>query len=184
MSTLKEACKSRKGFTLIEVMVAVAISAFIMISLYMITDGVLRSREGLSSANTELLLANALELQMSRDIRMMSGDAVTNDNNSRARHELFTIRTSNSLTFGKAIPVNVSYFVDNSSYTLYREEFAEDMEYVMLIPLLDNVTEALVESFDGNEYTEGFNSARYIFRVSFKINNRHIRFVTGRAVSM
>jgi prepilin-type N-terminal cleavage/methylation domain-containing protein len=177
MNSLKEECR---GFTIIELIIAVAISALIMAGLYVLTSGLINTKSGLDSANTDLVLSNSVELMISRDLRMMSSQAASNDNNSRNRDYLFTIQTYNSLTFGKALPVSVSYFVDNATHTLYRQEFSNDMNYNMLMPLVKNVSDPLVETFNGTEYRENFVRNGYIFRVSFMLNNRHISFITGR----
>ena len=178
MNILKEATK--RGFTLLEVAIAIVLSAIILLGLYSMTDGLVRTKGSLDSANVELMLVNEIELLMSRDVRMQTGTG-TNDNRSRDRDYLFTIKTNNSLVFNKARPVTVSYFVDKVNDKLYREELEKDMDFIMLLPLIDNVTEPYVETFNGSAYREGFNNSGYIFRVWFTLNNRRMSFIIGKA---
>lgn len=161
-----------------ELIVAMAISALILVSMATITSGVLNTRQSLLTADADMQLANRLELLISKDIRMMSGTTVSNDNVSRERTYLFTVKTYNSLTFNRAIPVNVSYFIKDE--VLYREEFRTDMNYKMLLPLLEKVTNPKVETFDGSVYKNDLNSLGYIYRITLRINNRYISFISGR----
>ncbi len=172
----------KKAFTLIEMMIAMAISALMMSGLYVMFNSVLNAKDSLETSNDQLYQLQALERIISRDIRMMSSAAATFPAPSGDEKYLFTLFSQDSLTFNKAIPVNIAYIYDNE--TVYREERLNDMNYIMRIPLISGVTEWTTESFDGSKYNEGLSSSAFIFRFTFKMKNRVQHFTTGRVVDV
>jgi prepilin-type N-terminal cleavage/methylation domain-containing protein len=179
MNTLKQ---SSKGFSLIEALIALAISSFVMMGVYTMFSSALRTDRGLNTANDDLIVREALQRLVSRDLRMMRGETVPDLPPDPQNERLFAIVSQNSFTFSKGILVNVVYEVDNS--TLYRTESRADMNYTMRMPLLHNVTAHQVESFDGSEYRDDFNPKHFIYKIGLTMDNRTIEFVTGRAVEL
>lgn len=170
----------KSGFTLIELLIAVAISAFIMSGIYVMFNSVINTKSHLETASDELYLFQSLQRLIARDIRMMSSGAASFPPEASGEKRLFTLVTQNSLTFNKAISVDVAYVIEDS--TLYREERLNHMNYVMRIPLVHGVEAWAIEYFDGSQYREGFRNGSYIFRFTFTVNGRQMGFVTGRLV--
>ena len=177
--------QGKRGFTLIEVAVAVSISAIILVGVYSMFSGVVTTKNRLDNANNGIIFSEALERLIARDIRMMV-DGVPNLPPPNGGEERFmSVITQNSLRFNKSLPVEVLYYVDTTldNGTLYRRERNLSMAYQMEMPLARDVSEWSVESFDGSQYRDGFTANRFIFRFAFKINDRPIQFVTGRTVN-
>ncbi len=82
----------------------------------------------------------------------------------------------------KNLGVEKFYIYDNE--TIYRAERMVTMTYEMTMPLLTNVKQWQVDSFDGSRYREGFRHNAYIFRFTFTINNRQFQFITGRPLAV
>ena len=176
--------QDRRGFTLIEVMIATAISAAILLGVYSIFNGVVSTRNGLENANNSLIFTEALERLIARDIRMAAAGLPNLPPLRGGEERLMSLITHNSLRFNKSLPVEVLYYIDTTldNGTLYRMERQQGMNYRMEMPLAKNVSEYKVETFDGSQYLDGFMGGRFIFRFSFKINDKLVRFVTGRMV--
>ncbi|MDR2400420.1 MAG: prepilin-type N-terminal cleavage/methylation domain-containing protein, partial [Deferribacteraceae bacterium] len=111
MNTLKEI---RLAFTLLEVLIALAISSVILIGSYSILDGVLAVSEHMTRSGDKFMEVQAFERLFLRDVRMMLkyGEA---DNESITDEDVFfSIVSQNSLTFNKSIPVSISYYLDEA----------------------------------------------------------------------
>lgn len=172
----------RRGFTLIELLMALAISAFVMMSVYVIFSSAIDTKQRLEDSNDSLLTRGALQRLMARDIRLMLADTVKNLPADPQNKRVFAINSQNSLTFNKAISVELIYEVDNS--TLYRTEQRPNMNYKMKMPLMDNVTEWKAYSFNGSEYKENFDSRARIFKFSFMRDGAQMEFTVGKGLEI
>lgn len=179
MSILK---KPGRGFTLLEMLIALAISSFLMLGVYSAFSGVVSTRDSLENANNDLILLSSLKQIISKDIQMMRTGAVQNlPVDIRKDQRVMAVITQNSLNFNKSLAVDVIYYVEDN--TLYRLERHTQMNYSMRLPLLRNVDEWSAWTFDGSEYREDVKNNGHIFKFNFKVDGRVMEFVTGRAVS-
>ena len=180
MNTSKPSAKSKPvsgGFTLIETLLALSPAALVPMGVYSMFSGAFNTNRALDGTNNDLIIREAIQKLISKDIRMMhSVDNATSDPNKR----LIAIKTQNSLGFNKAFPVSVLYEVDNE--TLFRREFDNQTSFDMRMPLLQNVSEWKVQSFNGSEYKDGFDIRSNIYKFHIVFDNRTVDFTTGRAV--
>ncbi len=176
--------QDKRGFTLIEVMIATAVSALILVGVYSMFSGVVTTRSGLENANNGIIFTESLERLVARDIRMITAGIPSLPPPQGNEERIMSFFTHDSLRFNKSLPVEVLYYIDTSldNGTLYRRERQRDMNYQMDMPLVRNVSEWKVETFDGSEYRENFMVNRYIFKFTFKIDDKQIQFITGRMV--
>ncbi|MDR2870223.1 MAG: prepilin-type N-terminal cleavage/methylation domain-containing protein [Deferribacteraceae bacterium] len=168
-----------KAFSLMEALIALAISAFVMMGVYTMFSSAINTNSALDITNNDLMMQEALQRLIARDIRMMRSDNASLPADPQGKRVLGIV-SQNSLTFNKSLPVTIIYEVDNS--TLFRRESRADMDYNMSMPLLDNVSAHSEQSFDGSEYRDDFDPRRYIYRFSFTFDNRTLEFTTGRAM--
>jgi prepilin-type N-terminal cleavage/methylation domain-containing protein len=173
----------RAGFTIVELLISLALSAFIMMGVYGIFMGVLNTKEGLDVTNDNMRVIQSLQRMVSRDMRMMSSQQVADLPADLEEEEvIFAITTHNSLRFNKSIPVEVIYTLEEE--TFYRIERQRDMNYMMKLPLLRNVRDMIIENYDGREYTDVLNNKNYLFRFTFLYNEKQTQFLTGRLLEI
>ncbi|MDR2883547.1 MAG: prepilin-type N-terminal cleavage/methylation domain-containing protein [Deferribacteraceae bacterium] len=172
-----------KGFTIIELLIALALSAFIIMGVYSIFTGVLKTKEGLDVVNDDMRVIQSLQRIVARDMRMMSSGTVAElPADLEEEQIIFALISGNSLRFNKSMSVDIIYTLENE--TFYRIERKQEMNYMMKLPLLLNVTELLIENFDGREYTDVLNNNYFLFRFSFLYNNKPVEFLTGRLMDV
>jgi prepilin-type N-terminal cleavage/methylation domain-containing protein len=180
MNILKETNRN-SGFSLIELLIAITISAFVILGIYSMFSGVLITKDGIDRVNNDMHVMQSFQRLMARDIRMMHSKAVTNlPLETRDWQIVFSMHTQNSLRFNKSIPVEVIYTLEDG--TLYRTERHPDMNYIMKLLIMKDISDIRVESYNGREYTANVQNNHNIFRFTFYYRDRLMSFTTGRLV--
>jgi prepilin-type N-terminal cleavage/methylation domain-containing protein len=171
----------KSGFTLLELLIALAISAVILIGTYSMLDSVLAVSEHMTRSGDKFTEIQALERLILRDVRMMisyGGDNGTINN----MDSFFSILSQNSLTFNKSIPVYITYYLDEG--VLYREERNPSMNYIMNLPLLSNVESAQAEGYNGRDYGRELTKDSSILRFTFTTNDATYTFIAARLLQI
>ena len=168
----------KNAFTLFELLIAVAVSSIIATGMFSIFSSVATVRDTSISQSENTIVIETLTNLINRDTRMMIANSIKLDTSAGEPKLIFT--TQNSLRFNKAIPVEVSYYIEDN--WLWRREVNTDLLYDMEMKLLPAVTEIKVEFFDGDEYqNEVVNNAK-VFKVTLTINNSPIKILAARTV--
>jgi prepilin-type N-terminal cleavage/methylation domain-containing protein len=170
-----------RGFTIIELLIAMSIAAFIMIGLNSVFNSVLFSNEHLSRTGNKLYEFQAFQRLITRDIRMMLQRPYELPPEAGDEERVFAMLSQNSLTFNKSIPVNIEYYISESK--LYRAERLNDMTYTMRIPLLDNISYFKAEGYDGRGYREELSASMPVYKFTLTIDKQTYDFVAAKAVN-
>jgi len=143
-STTKQA-----GFTLLEILVAIAISSIIIIGLFDIFKNVIDTRTYALKHTSSTQIVSKTILLMDKDIRCKIGGF--NISNTFGVKKL-TFKTTNSLKFAGSVPVIVSYYIKNegSKRYLVREEENKAADVDMSIYLTD-----MFKKIDFKFYSKG-----------------------------
>jgi prepilin-type N-terminal cleavage/methylation domain-containing protein len=174
MNILKEI----KGFTLLELLIALAISAVILLGSYSMFDGVLAAAGHLNRSGDKFTEVQAFERLILRDVRMMLKYGQADNETINTEDLFFSMVSQNSITFNKSIPVSITYYLEEGA--IYREEKNTSMNYLMRMPLLSNVASAKAEGYDGRDYGDEISEKTAIFRFSFTMDNASYSFTAAR----
>jgi prepilin-type N-terminal cleavage/methylation domain-containing protein len=177
MSTLKR-IDVKSAFTLLEVLIAVSISAVILLGAYSMFNGVLAASSHTQRSGDRFTEVQAFERLILRDMRMMLRYGFADNQTLSPEDVFFSMVSQNSLTFNKSIPVGITYFLKDGS--IYREEKVADMDYLMQMPLLSAVSSAKVEGYDGRDYSDTLSGNTAIFRFTFVMDNATYSFTAAR----
>jgi prepilin-type N-terminal cleavage/methylation domain-containing protein len=175
--------KADKGFTLVELLVAIAISAFIIAGTYEILNSVITSRSRLASEYLEAEITDKLNNLLNKDFRESVQDSfkMVNDIDKKT----FSFKTYNSIFFNNAMAVTVSYYIeqdyDTGEYYFVREEDKKDMDFSLKIRLLPNVKKFKISFYNGTEYNwEYLPSNLLLYKLSFVWNNVKYEIPVGK----
>lgn len=167
--------QNNKGFTLVELLVAISLSAIVLTGVYALFDSVLSTKESTSRSNdkTSLLLSARKiikpdMLQIYKDTLKIS-DYGDNDE--------LEFKTANSIKLEKAMPVNVRYYVEDG--WLIRNESIPQIDYEWELYLLKNVEEFDILSHNGYDFGEESDPSDTIIKIRFKVSETEIEFVAG-----
>jgi len=164
----------KKGFTLIEILIALAISAFVIMTIYNLLTSAIDTSTISSSKANEINEELAIQKMFTEDIASMTSDIVEKTNN--LGEVMFAFDSLNSLFFDYSIPVRVAYVFEKN--TLYRTEENIDLNYYEKYTILENVTDFNVYNFENNEYKEDFDRIN-ILKFSIKTDRFNYEFVIG-----
>ena len=92
----------------------------------------------------------------------------------------FTFSTYNSLFFNKALPVVVSYYIDEDNYFI-RSEKNEDLGFTKELKLIGNIEDFEVSSFNGEKFIDDFVNPK-LMRLIFKIDTRTYQISAGKFI--
>lgn len=167
---------SSKGFTIIELLIALVLSAMVLTGVYTMFDSLINTKEATEDSyykNNLLLSARKL---MKPDMMQMYKDSIviTNDN----ENDKLEFVTNNSIKLEKALPVTVTYYVNDDGY-LIREEKNTAIDYEWKLPLIGNVTDFDVQSHNGYKFTDEYDKMDTIIKVTFKVSDYEVAFVAG-----
>ncbi len=157
----------KKGFTLLEILVAVAISSIIIVGLFDIFKNVIDTRTyALKHSSSAQIVSKTISL-MDRDIRCKIGSfSVSNAFGVKK----LTFKTTDSLKFAGSAPVTVSYYIKTkgSKRYLVREEINESADVDMSMYLTD-----MFKKIDFKFYSKGdwVDSVSNIIRIYLFANN-------------
>jgi len=167
--------KRNKGFTLLELLIALVLSATILTGVYSMLDSILNTKtatEGSYYQNSLLLSARKV---IKPDMLQMYKDSLNISN--MTDNDILEFTTNNSIKMEKAFPVKVRYYVEDGY--LIRRESAEAQNYEWSLYLMGGVEEFNVESHNGYRFTEDTDPMDTLIKVSFKVNGYPITFIAG-----
>jgi prepilin-type N-terminal cleavage/methylation domain-containing protein len=171
----------KKGFTIIELLIAMSIAAAIMLGLNSVFNSILFSNEHLSRTGNKLYEFQAFQRLITKDIRMMLQSSYDLPPEAGDEKRVFAMVSQNSLTFNKSIPVNIEYYI--SEDRLYRAERLNDMTYIMRMPILDKVSYFKTEGYDGRDYNEELSTSMPVYKFTLTFDDSTYDFVAAKAVN-
>ena len=169
----------KKAFTLIEILIAVAISALVITGVSSIFTSIFRAKDSTVNQSQVIIINENITRLINRDARMMLGDSLRQDRFGNGPKLSF--KTQNSLRFNRAIPVIVSYYVDDDGWLVRQEENLE-LSFDMIMKLIPDVDEMLVKFYDGSEYSEHFRHNARMFNIYLTILDRKTEIPVVRII--
>ncbi len=168
--------KMNKGFTLVELLIALLISSFIIMGAYALLDTTINARESLGNRQNYQKMYKSIYEIINDDIISSEENKINVKKEVMTDNVEITFTTQNSIYFNQSLPVNVRYYVEDNY--LIREENHSILQDPESIRLVGNVEEFSVEAYDGNEYSDrNFETKLLKFRI--KINDREFEVITG-----
>lgn len=172
MCTTKE---TEKGFTLLELLIALALSAIVLTGVYTTLNSLLDTKTVTEDSyyNNSLLLSARRVikpdiLQMYKDSLSIQQDGI---------NDTLTVKTNNSIKMEKAFPVTVTYYVEEEY--LIREETSADHDYEWKLYLMDNVTDFDIQGHNGFRFTDEYDPMDTILKISFKVSGQPLEVIAG-----
>lgn len=169
----------KKGFTLFELLIAVAISSIVALGMFSLFSSVALVRDKSAVQSQNIVLQQSFTRLINKDARMMIGNSIKLDKSGQ-RYRL-TFSTQNSLRFNKALTVDVTYFIDDDNYLVRKEENA-DTAFSMEMRLLSNVTEFSATFYDGSEYKENAVANAKMMNINITLNQQQITIPVARTI--
>lgn len=167
----------KKGFTFIEILIALAISAFVIVTVYNLLTSTIDTSTISSSKANEINEELAVQKLVTEDIASMTSNVVEKTKN--LGNVVFAFDSINSLFFDYSVPVRVAYIFEKN--TLYRTEENIDINYYEKYTILENVSDFNVYNFENNEYKEDFDRMN-ILKFFIKTDRFSYEFVIGNIV--
>lgn len=156
-----------KGFTLIELVIAMAVSSLVALGLFSIFSSIAGVRDRSIIQSQNITLAETLTRLMNRDARMMISGSLGIDESGEVKKLKWT--TQNSLRFNKALPVEISYYIDEDNW-LVRRETNTDTLFDMEMRIIPDVSDMKVYFYDGSEYKESVINDAKMVNIEFIVN--------------
>ena len=169
----------KKGFTLLELLIATAISSIVALGVFSIFSSIANMRDGSIIQSRNIILQEALTRLLNRDARMMIGNSISLDKAGQVYRLKFS--TQNSMRFNKALPVDITYYIDDENY-LVRKEENNDTAFSMEMRIIPNVTEFSASFYHGTEYKEDAVSNAKMMNITLKINEQQIVIPVARTM--
>jgi prepilin-type N-terminal cleavage/methylation domain-containing protein len=167
---------SKAGFTLIEMLIALVISSFVVMGVYSLFNSVLASKEAAEKSNRANVLLISSRKLFKPDLLQLYQDSLTINN--AGKNAVLKFTSLNSIKLDRAMPVDITYYVDDDGWLIRKEE-QTDIEYEWELRLLPEVTDFTVYSHNGYRFTEDYDSTDTIIQVSFKYKDIPVEFVAG-----
>ena len=169
----------KKGFTLLELLIATAISSIVALGVFSIFSSIANMRDGSIIQSRNIILQETLTRLLNRDARMMIGNSISLDKAGQVYRLKFS--TQNSMRFNKALPVDITYYIDDENY-LVRKEENNDTAFSMEMRIIPNVTEFSATFYDGSEYKDDAVSNAKMMNITLKINEQQIVIPVARTM--
>ncbi len=110
----------KKGFTLLELLIAAAISSIVALGVFSIFSSIANMRDSAITQSRNIILQESFTRLINRDARMMIGNSLSLDKSGQIYRLKFS--THNSMRFNKALPVDVTYYIDDENYLVSKED--------------------------------------------------------------
>ncbi len=164
---------NKKGFTLLEILVALFLSSIIMIGVFELFNTVLSSEAFSKGRQKRVELIYKVVSLISRDIRCKVGKFNIRTVDGR---KVLSFQTTDSLLFGGSLVVDVSYYIKelNGKKFLVREEKNKDANEDLVIPLTDAFNKLDFRFYYGGEWRE---TPSPIVKVLLRSKAKSISFV-------
>ena len=167
---------SDKGFTLIEMLIALVISSVVVMGVYSLFNSVVASKEAAEkSSRVNTLLISSRKLFKPDLLQLYQNSLSINNAGANA---VLKFTSLNSIKLNRAMPVDITYYVNDDGW-LVRKEQQTDIGYVWELRLLPEVKDFLVLSHNGYRFTEDFDSTDTIVQISFTYKEIPVEFVAG-----
>ncbi|MGE4496876.1 MAG: type II secretion system protein J [Deferribacterales bacterium] len=140
--------KDNNGFTLAELIIAVALAGIVLTGAYAVFNTIITSRDVSIKAGDAVTVNAKLASLLSADFRQ----AVSDSADVRSAQEGVALRllTHNSLYFQGAIPVEVLYYIEDKY--LIREERLPLMDFEQKMQILPDADNFTVLFYEAGEY--------------------------------
>ena len=168
-----------KGFTLFELIIAVAISSLVALGVFSMFSSIAHIRDKSVTQSQNVILVETLTRLINIDARMMTFNSFSLDESDEVTKLKFI--TQNSLRFNKAIPVNVSYYIDKDNWLIRREENT-DMLFDMEMRLLPNADNLKVTFYDGSTYVETVKPNAKMINIELTLSDSHVVIPVARTM--
>ncbi len=165
----------KKGFTLLELL----ISSIVALGVFSIFSSIANMRDSAITQSRNIILQESFTRLINRDARMMIGNSLSLDKSGQIYRLKFS--THNSMRFNKALPVDVTYYIDDENY-LVRKEENNDTAFSMEMRIIPNVTEFSATFYNGSEYKEDVVSNAKMLNIALKINEQQIFIPVARTM--
>lgn len=167
--------KSETGFTILEMLIALAISAIVMGGVYAAFTSLINTKESTEKSNYKNALLLSARQIFKPDALQMHKDSL--NIHKTADNDELSFTTNNSIKMEKAFPVDVHYYVENGY--LIREESSAENSYDWKLYLIKNVTDFRVQSHNGFRFTDDYDKMDTILKISFKVSGYPVTFIAG-----
>lgn len=168
--------RSNKGFTLIEMLIALVISSFVVMGIYSLFNSVLASKEAAEKSNRSNTLLISARRLFKPDLLQLYQNSLSINN--AGKNGVLKFTSLNSIKLDRAMPVDITYYVNDDGW-LVRKEEQTDIGYEWELRLLPEVTDFTVYSHNGYRFTEDYDNTDTIIQVSFKYKDIPVEFVAG-----
>lgn len=169
----------RKGFTLLELLIAAAISSIVALGVFSIFSSIANMRDSSITQSKNIILQESLTRLLNRDARMMIGNSLSLDKAGQVYRLKFS--TQNSMRFNKAMPVDVTYYIDDENYLIRKEE-NNDTAFSMEMRIIPNVTELSATFYDGTEYKDEAVTNAKMLNITLVINEQQMVIPVARTM--
>ncbi len=169
--------KNNSAFTLLEMLIALAISSLVIIGGYSLLNCIATTKTELSRNEQNIAIVTKLSDLMNQDYRQATLKSVKITNDDLGNEEI-TFSTYNSIFFNKSIPVIVKYYISN--HYLIREEIRKDINYDRLIRLIPDVKKISFKLWNGSEYLSAVPANRRLIKMYITLNNREKTIIIAK----
>jgi len=195
-----------KAFTLLEMLIAITISALVVMGTYNLFNTVVNVRYSTSDNNVYSQINTFLTLMINKDFNsfisgdddsdnatnVMPGTLQEQNNSSEKKNQVYSqnlilnnsgrfpriiLKTHNSIFFNQAIPAMVTYYVDDNNYLVRSEDIAA-LDFNEKIRLIGDIKEFKVFSFNGKKYIENEINPSLV-KLVIKIDKYDYEIITG-----
>ncbi len=167
--------KNNNGFTILELLIAIAISAVVVLGGYSLLSSTVNTRTSLSNATINAKISSVLDKLISEDIESVSKRTI-NLTEDIDGNSVLKINTWHSLFFNSAIPVDVSYYIEDGYFV--REEKRDDLNYDSKMKLIGNAKKFIVKSYNGLEFSKNFSTLK-LLKIQLVIGKNTHTIITG-----
>ena len=171
---------TNKGLTLVEVLIALAISGVILSALYSAFATVLNTESALNRRVEGFREYVKLSELIRADLRcMVDKAAVSND----FYGDRISFNTTHSLFYGYSQPVRVEYYIEEISdrNVLFREEIDTTGKTLMKLRLINGIEEFNVLLFIEDRWTKSAGSDDFL-KVKYKYRGKKWSITGGRLI--
>lgn len=163
-----------------EALIAMAISAVIVLGVYSMFSAVIKTKDVTETSNAQNVMLISLRQLFKSDTLQLYTDSVqiTSATDSTNGNAEISFTTNNSIKLEKAVPVKVTYYVENG--WLMRKEENTDLNYEWILKVLPDVTKFQILSDKGNEFNDNYSKTDTIFQFSLTYkNDENLKFIAG-----
>lgn len=155
-----------KGFTLLEMMIAIFLSSIVILGAYTLIINLANIEATITKNNSESTVICKLSELINQDYREALINTLKYSNNE------LEFTSYHSLFFNGALPVKIKYFIYKNY--LVRQEIRKDINYNKTIYLLPNVNNIQFEFWYNNNYSIVLHNPCYLIKL--KIIYKHNPF--------